>query len=104
MVEVSEKFIKSVIGREVLIPVAKGQDKRSRLWALRTLRSIRSKEALATVREVCAKDLDSEDRLVRRSAAYALSEVADESILPALVAALAKHADRQVRWRAGPYR
>ena len=85
----------------LLMPVARGTEKRSKLWALRTLRHFRdSKEARDTVVEVCSRDIGSADRLVRHFAVYALGEVAGKSELPVLVDALAESRDPYVRGRA----
>jgi len=85
----------------VLIPLAKGDDRRSKLWALRTLRHFRtSKEAREAVQDVCTRDIESEDQLVRHSAVYALGELAEKRVLPALAKALAKSPDPYVRERA----
>jgi len=84
----------------LLIPVAKGSDRRAKLWALRTLRQERGKEAVSTIIEVCTKDLDSNDRLVRQSAMYSLADVADQRVLPTLVKVLAGNPDTQLRERA----
>ena len=84
----------------LLIPVAKGGDRRSKLWARRTLRQVGTKEAADALLEVCAKDLQSEDRLLRRSAAYTLSQLADKRVLPMLANALVKNRDPNVRKRA----
>jgi len=85
----------------VLIPLAKGDDRRSKLWAIRILRHIRtSKEARETLLEVCTADLEGEDRLARQSAVHALGELADKRALPALARALARSPDPDVRERA----
>ena len=84
----------------LLIPVAKGDDRRAKLWAIRTLRQERGKEAVRTILDVCVKDLDSKDRLVRQSAMYSLADVADKTVLPTLTKVLAKNPDVQARERA----
>ena len=84
----------------LLIPVAKSGDRRSKLWARRTLRHVGTKEAADALLEVCAKDLESEDRLLRRSAASTLSRLPDKRVLPMLANALAKNRDPNVRERA----
>jgi HEAT repeat protein len=84
----------------LLIPLARGADKRSKLWALRTLRQIGTEDAMTCVREVCIGHLDSEDQLTRQYAAYALSQVADVSLIAPLAKALAESPDPQVRERA----
>ncbi|MBM4041929.1 MAG: hypothetical protein FJ290_25825 [Planctomycetes bacterium] len=85
----------------VLIPLARGEDRRSKLWALRTLRDFStSQSARDVVIEVCAKDIESEDRLVRQSAAFTLRELADRKSVPVLARALAASPDPYVRERA----
>lgn len=85
----------------LLIPLVRGEDRRSKLWALRTLRYIRSsKKARDTILEVCTKDLKSKDRLVRHFAVHSLGELPEKSLLPALGDALANSPDSYVRERA----
>ncbi|MFP4057098.1 MAG: HEAT repeat domain-containing protein [Candidatus Brocadiia bacterium] len=84
----------------MLIPIARGGG-RAKLWALRTLRHFRAnRDAIDTVLEVCSRDLDSEDPLVRHAAAYALSVLAEKKVLPILAEALATSPDPYVRERA----
>ncbi len=85
----------------LLIPVVKGENRRSKLWALRTLRHFRnSKEARNTILAVCSKDLKSEDRLIQRFAVDAIGELPEKTMLPALADALATSPDPYVRQRA----
>jgi len=83
-----------------LVPLARGDEKRAKLWALRTLRAIGGEQAVATLLDVCTRDLDNQDQLVRQSASYCLFVLADERSLPALAQALAENTDASVRERA----
>lgn len=85
----------------LLIPLARGKERRSKLWALRTLRHFRSsQEARDTLLNVSTGDLKSENQLVRQVAANTLGELSDDRSLPALSDALARSPDPYVRERA----
>jgi len=83
----------------LLILLAQHGDRRSKLWARRTLRAIGGRDAVDPLLACCANDLDSSDTLLRQSAAYTLSQLADKRMLPALGQALKESRDPQVRER-----
>lgn len=83
----------------LLIPIAKDGDRRSKLWARRTLSAIGGEEAVSTLLECCVPDLEAKEQILRQSSAYTISQLADERILPALVRALKDNPDPYVRER-----
>lgn len=81
----------------LLIPAAKDGDRRSKLWARRTLRAIGGEEAVSALLEFCVADLDAKDRLVRQSAANSIFFQPDKRVLPAITTELQKNKDPIVR-------
>lgn len=83
----------------LLIPVAKDGDRGSKIWARRLIKDIGRKEGITVSIDFCIPDLDSEDILLRYSAADMIAVFADKRILPQLSGPLKNNPDPMVRQR-----
>jgi len=84
----------------LLIPLLTGKDRRSKLWAVRTLKYIGGKDTIDILLDVALKDVDSDDRLVRSVAMDVLVRYPEKRCLRTLVAVLAKSHEPYMRARA----
>ena len=83
-----------------LMPLLKGNDRRSKIWAMRTLKDIVGKDDVEALRNVALKDVESDDRLLRSIAMGVLVRHPEKPCLPTLVRVLARSHEPYMRARA----